>query len=533
MEKVITGICLIVMLFSTNQATAENAYVAQELTTSNDNSLRWTKAVHNQEQIDADAQAYKSSIEQFVDMLPTYFTNTIKVKEVEHELVELPHTFGWGLFLPEQEIQQLESKYGARPELPAKPVEKLTITLDSDCDFKDVYEVEDLCYGWSTLPDPLKSYVEDNGLYTGDLHLSYDRLKEMITGKNKDKQPKGAVGNTSDWIYRLPAYDEKGGAMPGHVERARSYSVSNAIYTFAENQMLPELLGAGFIRTPRIVLSVHFPETKQFLNIPLSSDRYLLRPDNITVYLDIEGTTKQEILKRSRSARVLARREFDDRLERKAGYTEIKGSLHYANLPNRASDEGTRHVLGRLVKWHLADPKWLPASVMEQPNYETAVAMLAACQSRGNMGRFNPMTNRFVEDGVTGVIALPMPKPLYDNCENHLILTYGKPPVMRTEGLRFISSPINDPMKRIRHCRVQRIGVEPEINCLDYYRDYTSLIHESAPDRGGKKDFHLWMMKLALGSNEGISKSKTEHYRKQGGMPYQTYDKKMDLLIIK
>lgn len=495
--------------------------------------LKWSKVVVSQDLVDAEIETYHARVQEFVDLLPTYFANTIKVHEVEHELVELPHTFGWGLFLPEQEIKQLESKYGARPEVPAKPVEKLTITLDSDCDFKDEYEVKDLCYGWSTLPDPLKSYVKDNGLYTGDLHLSYDRLKEMITGKNKDKQPKGAVGNTSDWIYRLPAYDDKGGVMPGHVERARSYSVSNAIYTFAENQMLPELLGAGFIRTPRIVLSVHFPETKQYLNIPLSSDRYLLRPDNITVYLDIEGTTKQEILKRSRSARVLVRKEFDDQLERKAGYTEIKGSLHYANLPNQASDVGTHHILGRLVKWHLADPKWLPASVMGQPNYETAVAMLAACQSRGNMGRFNPMTNSFVEEGETGVIALPMPKPLYENCENHMILTYGKPPVMRTEGLRFVSSPINDPMKRIRDCRVKHIGIERDINCLDYYREYASLIHESVPDKGGKKNFQLWLIKLGLGSNEGVSRDKTERYQKQGGMPYQTYNGNNDLLDIR
>ena len=384
---------------------------------------------------------HERALKHFIDHLPIAYANTIKVTKAEHHFEKLNHSFGNDFFLPASYLKYKLGESG-NPAI-KKPMERIELTFDSTCKIKSKLdrnpETMTLCDLWSILPESQRNFIRLYGLAAGDVDYTGSNVPlDLIQGTHGPAARSVLAMPVTDSKYKTPA-------SRGGIDSAYStYSYGDngdkktkvpleSVSQFANARVVPEFFAAGFWNKPKVMLTIAFPETKQYVDIQLTSDRYLLRPKKISLYLNPGKTDEWGIKRRAASIKAFTWVKVKDfqlnPVHIKDGYRELQGLTHFANLAKDASDE-RRHSQMKLIEnihSYLANPL-IESKVERDPSVEQSAVTLSACRQSGN-------------------------QTLYDYCSNHLIVYHGVEIDINNRGIEhIIETPFNNPMLPMKEC---------------------------------------------------------------------------------
>lgn len=441
------------------------------------NKLFQALRTHNAEQqrIEDLKTAHNEIVTRFIDLLPLAFANTIKVEEIKHDY-ELPaHTFGWDFFFSQRWIKEkLEPHHGPAVPVSTQPWEKITLHFKDNQYWKRTVVETDprkmhLYDLYKTLPKKYQDFIDQDGLAAGDGMDDNDRFADRFFFARNNRQT----------VYAMPVVESdtetppnRGGTdeawerytyKPGKVIPVPLESVSQ----FSDTSGVPDVIAAAFWRKTQVMLTVAFPEDNSYIDIPLTSDKYLLLPEDMTLYLNPLKNSEARIKKRAASIKSFVWLKTDTQQRspaRAQGLYELHGNLHYANLAKNPSDNMTYAQMKFLMEYE-GYVEFMPY----YPAIEHSTLELSAC-NRDYLEWDQFKIRRFGR---------------YTNCKNHLILYYGKEHAANSQGVtRMVDLPFNNPMKTMKTCytRTAYESRNPtKVRCEDYFANPNRLFMGNTP----------------------------------------------------
>lgn len=448
----------------------------------------------------------KQKLDGFIKSLPAAFANSMKVVSATLEqpepaykiengkLIEVSSigTFGLDLFFNEFTLARFYSSYSEAAEPYYAP---LTTILRADVNFKkaepyyppvtNILNIEidttcklgekrtsarlNLCELWETLPVALRNKIEIDGLYAGDQEFKGETFRHYLMGGDifsrevlrmptarysRDKLLAEKPTHSRAMPYILYA-DDTPPARVGLRIKHEKWTNETAPYHYGiKSPVAPDLLAAGFVDRPPVLLTVLFAATKEYMDIPLTSNRYLLRNSLISVVMqDIKPNPDRDRL-RAQDVRAVVWWSGDKgEVKHPAGsdWKPVEGELHYANLPSTASE-------GSIV----SQMQWVRQYNKEIENNLEAVS--------------EPLAFMYSSASCTGWFKQATHHPKnQSSCKNRLILQYGRKPEFNSFGVKELPmlpyNKHNNPMINSDKCYTLHPENGNTVACSQYFKE--------------------------------------------------------------
>ena len=452
----------------------------------------------------------QSQVERFIQLLPLAYANTLKVTSAHIETPEYLGTFGADFYMHSNALAmfnqinertadhidpvtaQMPGMFVSNEGSRQVPTDRLIIRIDKECEFNapSSSSVLNRCDLMRLLPEAVLNRFWVEGVFSGDSKSSFNSLIREFQ-RPQTNLPLPVVTSSIPPAGQALMFERS--PLRNNTEKYLGYpSVLNHIRKSSTLSFpnTPTLLAAGFFDRPPVTLTVLFPLTKEFIDIPLTSDRYILSPSFVEVFLQDERISDSTIRnKRKLDIRATVWWPGDEgevSHPAPSSWSAIPGGLHYATVPAEASDLQSLKYLHWLRKNKRAiaidqNPAGSMRSFRSMPRWDIATGMSHMACKHG------------------WAKALSQFSPFIATCsrEDRLVIQYGKPPVMNTEGIEVFvgSGQRNNPMKPIdkQRCLMFDPDQKTMVQCNEFLSDFRNLIRTqsrlSIPNERQRHDF--------------------------------------------
>lgn len=455
--------------------------------------------------VDDAYQEREYQYQSFIKSLPAAFANTATVKQATLQPTEWVGTFGMDLYFFGETLKRMKEQHNLNLDMAVPATDRLTLEMDYSCDFGTQPESArlNMCQLWELLPRATRNRIQVEGLYAGDYRYTDYEVNALIRGRGYPYNPAVLRMPTAGSLYGKAAGRVFNGFENGLVDKGLNGFIS-AIYQYnGSAATLPDMLAAGFVGRPPVTLTVMFPGTREYIDIPLTSDRYLLRPSLISLYLQVEQENPAKRRQRQQDIRAVVwwpgdQHEQDHPAGK--GWSPVAGGLHYANLPRNHDDYGQfRHL--RWLREHYAalNNNVIGGVVIPEIPAKGAANAVETWMSRGACGGWVNLDYMFnLRRGM-----------LPSECKRHLVLQYGRKPQMDKSGLDLIigkNEDRNNPMLPLQICLTQPPMTREMAGCTSYFNGMTSApMGTVAKDYMASHDIWESIRKGATGDSEPAS----------------------------
>ena len=262
---------------------------------------------------------------------------------------------------------------------------------------------------------------------------------------------------------------------------------------------VPDVFAAGFWDAPPVMMTILFPQARQYMDIPLSGFKYLITATEIELFLQDPDFTEQRASQRAEAMQVEfwwpGRENQYPHPAHGTGYERIGGMATYPTLPHNVSDAG----FAGFAEWIDRYRDELLGQVRQSTIRHTANnAEPGVIRERRRMlsvmlGREHEYFNKLARDNgwpamlpPTQATAEHLPSSGVPSPTGHILIHYGADLVADMHGIpglfgaeqedRALKSP-----QEVQGCVMLDVYHYRHVSCQEYFDNYNPAARQTQP----------------------------------------------------